>query len=58
MTLPWHYLGLQGQWRRVATFNYSDPIIARWASRVIVSFAGGGILLVSALLFIWIRQSR
>ena len=28
MTLPWHYLGLQGQWRRVATFNYADPIIA------------------------------
>ena len=27
MTLPWHWLGLQGQWRRVATFNYADPII-------------------------------
>jgi cytochrome c oxidase subunit I len=53
MTLPWHYLGLQGQWRRVATFNYSDPIIAGWGPWVIVSFVGGGILLVSALLFIW-----
>ena len=28
MTLPWHWLGLQGQWRRVANFNYADPIIA------------------------------
>ena len=25
MTLPWHWLGLQGQWRRVANFNYADP---------------------------------
>jgi cytochrome c oxidase subunit 1 len=30
MTLPWHWLGLQGQWRRVANFNYADPIIAGW----------------------------
>jgi cytochrome c oxidase subunit 1 len=30
MTVPWHWLGLQGQWRRVANFNYADPIIAGW----------------------------
>ena len=53
MTLPWHYLGLQGQWRRVATFNYSDPIIAGWGPWVIVSLVGGLILLASALLFVW-----
>ena len=40
MTLPWHYLGLQGQWRRVATFNYADPIIAGWGPWVIVSLRG------------------
>jgi cytochrome c oxidase subunit 1 len=53
MTLPWHYLGLQGQWRRVATFNYSDPIIAGWGPWVIVSLVGGVVLLASAILFIW-----
>ena len=53
MTLPWHYLGLQGQWRRVATFNYADPNIAGWGPWVIVSFAGGVVLLASALLFVW-----
>ncbi|WP_457093817.1 cbb3-type cytochrome c oxidase subunit I [Microvirga sp. P5_D2] len=53
MTLPWHYLGLQGQWRRVATFNYADPIIAGWGAWVIVSLFGGIILLASALLFVW-----
>ena len=52
MTLPWHWLGLQGQWRRVANFNYADPIIAGWGPWVVVSFAGGIILLVSALLFV------
>jgi cytochrome c oxidase subunit I len=52
MTLPWHWLGLQGQWRRVANFNYADPIIAGWGPLVIVSLAGGLILLASALLFV------
>lgn len=53
MTLPWHYLGLQGQWRRVATFDYSDPIIAGWGPWVLVSLAGGVILLASSLLFLF-----
>jgi cytochrome c oxidase subunit 1 len=52
MTLPWHWLGLQGQWRRVANFNYADPIIAIWGPWVIVSLAGGVVLLGSALLFL------
>ena len=52
MTLPWHWLGLQGQWRRVANFNYADPIIAAWGPWVIVSFAGGVVLLGSAFLFV------
>ena len=53
MTLPWHYLGLQGQWRRVAAFDYTDPIIASWGPWVIVSLVGGVMLLVSALLLVW-----
>ena len=43
---------LQGQWRRVANFNYADPIIALWGPWVVVSFVGGIILLISALLFV------
>ena len=53
MTLPWHYLGLQGQWRRVAAFDYSDPVIAGWGPWVIVSLIGGIMLLASALLLVW-----
>jgi cytochrome c oxidase subunit 1 len=52
MTVPWHWLGLQGQWRRVANFNYGDPNIAAWGSWVLVSLFGGFVLLASALLFV------
>ncbi len=52
MTIPWHILGLEGQWRRVSDFNYADPRIAAWGPWVIVSLIGGLILLASTLLFI------
>lgn len=52
MTLPWHALGLAGQWRRVASFNYADPRIAAWGPWVDLSLAGGVVLLASAALFI------
>ena len=58
MTLPWHWTGLQGQWRRVAAFDYSDPMIASWGPWVIVSLIGGIILAVSALLFVWNLHRR
>ena len=53
MTIPWHVLGLQGQWRRVAAFDYKDPIIAAWGPWVIVSLVGGILLAISALLFVY-----
>jgi cytochrome c oxidase subunit 1 len=53
MTLPWHFLGIEGQWRRVATFNYADPRIAGWGPWVVVSLVGGVLLMASAWLFIW-----
>ncbi|MBO0733974.1 MAG: cbb3-type cytochrome c oxidase subunit I, partial [Methylocapsa sp.] len=52
MSLPWHWLGLHGQWRRVAQFDYSNPIIAGWGPWVVVSLVGGLLLLASALLFL------
>lgn len=53
MTLPWHYTGLQGQWRRVAAFDYSNPMIAAWGPWVIVSLVGGVMLAASALMFVY-----
>jgi cytochrome c oxidase subunit 1 len=52
-TLPWHALGLFGQPRRVANFDFSNPEIAYWAPWTVVSTAGGAVLLLSAFLLIW-----
>jgi cytochrome c oxidase subunit 1 len=52
MALPWHWLGLQGQWRRVANFDYDNPIISSWGPLVVVSLGGGLLLLASGLLFV------
>ena len=51
-TIPWHVAGLMGQPRRVATFDYSDPLIAPMGPLVITSVVGGLILLSSAILLI------
>jgi cytochrome c oxidase subunit 1 len=51
-TVPWHIAGLMGQPRRVATFDYTDPLIAPMAPLVIISVAGGLLLLGSAILLI------
>ena len=51
-TIPWHVAGLMGQPRRVATFDYSDPLIAPMGPLVITSVIGGLILLSSAILLI------
>ena len=46
-TIPWHVAGLMGQPRRVAAFDYADPLVARMGP-----ICGGLILLVSAVLLI------
>ncbi len=46
-TFPWHVLGLEGQPRRVATFDYTNPMIAYWQHWTIVSMIGGYILLTA-----------
>lgn len=51
-TIPWHIAGLMGQPRRVAAFDYTDPLIARMGPLVIMSVIGGVILLSSAIVLI------
>jgi cytochrome c oxidase subunit 1 len=51
-TIPWNVAGLMGQPRRVATFDYADPLIARMGPLVITSVIGALVLLVSAILLI------
>jgi cytochrome c oxidase subunit I len=52
-TFPWHVLGLLGQPRRIATFDYANPAIAYWQPWTFVSMFGGYLMLASALLFVW-----
>jgi cytochrome c oxidase subunit 1 len=52
MTIPWHITGLMGQPRRVAIFDYSDPLLAPMAPLAVMSVIGGLVLLASAILFI------
>jgi cytochrome c oxidase subunit I len=51
-TIPWHIAGLMGQPRRVSSFDYADPLMARMGPLVIISVVGGAILLSSAILLI------
>ncbi|MBX7198233.1 MAG: cbb3-type cytochrome c oxidase subunit I [Rhodospirillaceae bacterium] len=53
LSLPWHWLGLKGQWRRVAQFDYTDPAISWWTPWMAMSLVGGILLVGSAFLFLW-----
>ena len=52
MSIPWHITGLMGQPRRVAIFDFNDPLLAPMAPLAILSVFGGFILLLSAILLI------
>jgi cytochrome c oxidase subunit 1 len=52
VTLPGHVLGIWGQPRRVATFDYSNPVVAAWAPWVTVSVVGAVLMLAAALLLL------
>jgi len=52
VTLPWHLVGLMGQPRRMAYYDWSDPAIAAQGPLVSASAVGGFVLLLSAVLLI------
>jgi cytochrome c oxidase subunit I len=51
LTFPWHYVGILGMPRRMAFYDYSDPVIAGQAASVTMSVVGAAILVVSGALF-------
>jgi cytochrome c oxidase subunit 1 len=51
-TIPWHITGLMGQPRRVAIFDFSDPLLAPMVPLAVLSVIGAFILLASAVLLI------
>jgi cytochrome c oxidase subunit I len=50
-TFPWHYVGILGMPRRMASYDYANPAIAPQALSVSISVFGGLLLVVSAGLF-------
>ena len=52
VTVPWHVVGMMGQPRRMAYFDYSDPALAPQAIWVAISAVGGFVLLGSTLLLV------
>ncbi len=54
LTGPWHWVGILGMPRRMASFDYTDPTLHAMAWPVIVSVIGGAVLVASALLFVGI----
>jgi cytochrome c oxidase subunit I len=54
LAFPWHYVGILGMPRRMAFYDYTDPVIAAQAASVTMSVIGGAILVVSGVLFIFV----
>jgi cytochrome c oxidase subunit 1 len=51
-TIPWHIVGLMGQPRRMAFYDYQNPAIAAQALYVAISSVGGFVILLSAVLLV------
>ncbi len=53
LTTPWHILGLLGQPRRISSVEYDSPLVQSWGAYEAIMIAGGLVLLLSALLFVY-----
>ncbi len=56
-TIPWHYLGIIGQPRRISTsqaYNQASELVKNWDLSMLMMNIGSLILLVSGLIFIFI----
>jgi cytochrome c oxidase subunit 1 len=54
LTMPWHLVGLLGMPRRMAYYDYSNPVLQPQAWTVTMSTFGGLILVVSAVIFVYV----
>ena len=53
LTLPWHYLGIIGQPRRISSAPYDSPLVEQWIPYDLGMVAGGILLLISVLMLIF-----
>jgi len=54
LSMPWHLVGLLGMPRRMAYYDYSNPVLHPQAWTVTLSTFGGLILVVSAVIFVYV----
>jgi cytochrome c oxidase subunit 1 len=54
LTLPWHITGLVGVPRRMALFDYAEPMLSPLAPLLYLSLLGGLLLAVSTAMFLWV----
>lgn len=52
VTLPWHLVGIMGEPRRMAYYDFGDPALAPQAIWDSISAIGGFVLVFSAVLFV------
>jgi cytochrome c oxidase subunit 1 len=54
LTLPWHYLGIAGQPRRISSTPYDAALVQQWDTSELAMIMGGFILLVSAVMLVFV----
>ncbi len=54
LTLPWHITGLVGVPRRMALFDYAEPMLGPLSPLLYLSLLGGLLLVTSSAMFLWI----
>lgn len=53
LTLPWHYIGVLGQPRRVSSTPYDTPLVEMWGPHEAIMFFGGVILFISSAMLVY-----
>lgn len=53
LSLPWHWLGLLGQPRRVSDFTYDTQLVTTWQPFELTMVIGGVLLFISGFLFLF-----
>ena len=54
LTLPWHFIGITGQPRRVSSTPYDESLVQNWLTSEMLMVLGGAILFLSALLLVFV----
>jgi cytochrome c oxidase subunit 1 len=52
LTIPWHWIGLLGQPRRISSTPYDTPLVAEWQDSENMMIVGATMLVVSGALFV------